>query len=83
MIFQGIRTSFAKKPYIFCDSSGGGGGLDPLSPPLDLHMYGIGPVLYKTVFHETPKISIGQSLKLSNTINLIQLSSFMEQSFTM
>ena len=38
-IFQGIRTSIAKKTY-FCDlSGGGGGGLDPLSPPpLDLPM---------------------------------------------
>ena len=29
MIFQGIRTSFAKKPYIFVIFQG---GLDPLSP---------------------------------------------------
>ena len=34
VIFQGIRTSIAKKSY-FCDFSGGGGGRDPLShPPL-------------------------------------------------
>ena len=38
MIFQGIWTSIAKKPYIFVIFSGGGGGgggPDPLSPPLD------------------------------------------------
>ena len=35
VIFQGIRTSIAKKPYIFCDFSGGGGGSGPLSPSLD------------------------------------------------
>ena len=31
MIFQGIWTSIAKKPYIFVIFQGGG-GLDPLSP---------------------------------------------------
>ena len=34
VIFQGVRTSIAKKPYIFCDFSGGGSGPPPL-PPLD------------------------------------------------
>ena len=29
----GIRTNFAKKPYIFCDFRGGGSG--PLRSPLD------------------------------------------------
>ena len=42
MIFQGIQTSIAKKPYIFVifqgGGGGGGGGQDPLSPPLDPHM---------------------------------------------
>ena len=32
VIFQGIRTSIAKKPYIFVIFQGGGGGPDPLSP---------------------------------------------------
>ena len=36
MIFQGILTSIAKKPYIFVIFQGGGPG--PLSPPLDLRM---------------------------------------------
>ena len=35
VIFQGIRTSIAKKPYIFVIFQG---GLDPLSLPLDLPM---------------------------------------------
>ena len=38
MIFQGIRTSIAKKPYIFVIFQGGVGGLDPLCTPLDLRM---------------------------------------------
>ena len=29
VIFEGIRTSIAKKPYIFCDFSGWGGGSKP------------------------------------------------------
>ena len=33
-IFPGIRTCIARKPCIFQ----GGGGPDPLSPPLDPHM---------------------------------------------
>ena len=41
-IFQGIRTSISKKPYIFVafhgGGGGGGGGPDPL-PPLDRHMF--------------------------------------------
>ena len=32
VIFQGIRTSIAKKPYIFVIFKG---GPEPLSPPLD------------------------------------------------
>ena len=37
MIFQGILTSIAKTPYIFAIFFlGGGGGLDPLPPPLPL-----------------------------------------------
>ena len=31
LVFQGIRTSIPKKPYIFVNFHGGGGGLDPLS----------------------------------------------------
>ena len=37
MIFQGIWTSIAKKPYIFIIFQGGGGA----HPPLDPHMDGI------------------------------------------
>ena len=36
--FQEIQTSNTRKPYISCDFPGGGGGQDPLSPPLDPHM---------------------------------------------
>ena len=36
MIFQGIRTSIAKKPYIFVIFEGG--GPEPLSPTLDPRM---------------------------------------------
>ena len=36
--FQEIQTSNTRKPYIFCDFPGDGGGQDPLSPPLDPHM---------------------------------------------
>ena len=32
VIFKGIRTSIAKRPYIFVIFQGGGGGPDPLSP---------------------------------------------------
>ena len=35
VIFKGIRNSIAKKPYIFVIYQGGGGGPNPLSPPLD------------------------------------------------
>ena len=35
MIFQGIWTSVAKKPYIFVIFQGGGGGSGPHIPPLD------------------------------------------------
>ena len=39
VIFQGIRASIAKKPFIFVIFSGGSrGDLDPLSHPLDPHM---------------------------------------------
>ena len=41
VIFQGIRTSTAKKPYIFVifQVGGGGGGVSgPPIPPLDPHM---------------------------------------------
>ena len=34
-IFYGIWTSIDKKKLYFCDFPGGGGGPDPLSPPLD------------------------------------------------
>ena len=37
VIFQGSKTSIAKKTFIF-RGGGGGGGEDPLSPTLDLHM---------------------------------------------
>ena len=37
VILCGIRTRIAKKPYIFVIFSGGGGP-EPLSPPLDLRM---------------------------------------------
>ena len=36
VIFQGVRNSSAKKPYIFVTFQGG--GLDPLSPNLDPRM---------------------------------------------
>ena len=36
VVFQGIRTSIAKEPYIFVIFQGG--GPDPLSPHLDPHM---------------------------------------------
>ena len=43
MIFQGIWTSIAKKPYIFVIFQGGGGagaqGPDPVPPPLNMCMY--------------------------------------------
>ena len=39
VIFQGIWTSIAKKPYIFVLFQGGRGGPDPLFPPLDLPMH--------------------------------------------
>ena len=40
VIFRGIRTSIAKKPYIFYDFSGGERrGPDPLFHPSDLHMF--------------------------------------------
>ena len=35
-IFQGIWTCFARKPYIFCDFSGG--GVWTPVPPLDPHL---------------------------------------------
>ena len=40
MIFQGIWTSIAKKPYIFVIFQGEGGGSEPPDPPppLDSHM---------------------------------------------
>ena len=43
VIFQGIQSSIAKKPFIFVifQGGGGGGGLDPLSPRLSLRMYSI------------------------------------------
>ena len=36
VIFQGIRTSIAKKPYIFVIFQGGSG--PPVPPPLDPHL---------------------------------------------
>ena len=36
VIFQGIRTCIARKPYIFVIFQGGGGAAPP--PPLDPHM---------------------------------------------
>ena len=36
VIFQGIRTSIAKKPYIFYVSGGSGHPAPPLDPPMDL-----------------------------------------------
>ena len=49
VIFQGIRTSIAKKPYIFVIFQGGGGGgggggeggSGPPVPPLDPHMHSL------------------------------------------
>ena len=38
MIFRGSRPVLLRNP-IFCDFSGGGGGPDPLSSPLDPHMH--------------------------------------------
>ena len=42
---HGIRTSIAKKPYIFVIFQGGGGPY-PLSPPLDPHLTKIIFVFY-------------------------------------
>ena len=41
VIFQGILTSIAKKPYISYDFSGGGGVRRPCPPPLSrsAHVY--------------------------------------------
>ena len=43
MIFQGVRTSFAKKPFVFVifqgGGGGGGGGSGPPVHPLDRHMH--------------------------------------------
>ena len=33
VVLQGIQTSIAKRPYIFCDFSGGGGGVRTPYPP--------------------------------------------------
>ena len=45
-------------------------------------MYGIGPILSRTVFDEAPKRSLEQRLRRATRSNLIQLSWCMEQSFT-
>ena len=37
VIYQGIRNSIAKKPYILGIFEGGGGGPDPLSPTLQVY----------------------------------------------
>ena len=47
VIFQGIRTSIAKKPYISVIFQWGGGGLDSLSPlwirlNSNTYMYAVG-----------------------------------------
>ena len=61
MIFQGIRTSIAKKPYIFVifyggSGGGGGGGVGPPVPPLDQLMEGwvesgVKPIKHYTIKH--------------------------------
>ena len=38
IIFQGIPTSIGKKPYIFFDVFGGGGGVNHMSTPLNPRM---------------------------------------------
>ena len=38
LVLQGIRTSIAKKPYIFVIFQGGGGVSGPPVPPLDPHI---------------------------------------------
>ena len=66
MIFQGIRTSIAKKPFIFVIFQGGGSG--PPVPPLEPHMVNmktIEPQHEKTnnlaVCHEKTQVSLGMS----------------------
>ena len=63
MIFKGIQTSIAKKPYIFVIFQGGR-GLDPLSPPLDLRMLcEIGEVVQKLVCENTSKQNFYMALQ--------------------
>ena len=45
-ILQRIRTCITRKPYIFCDFSGGSGPPAP-PPPLDPHLSVQSKILYK------------------------------------
>ena len=58
MIFRGIQTSIAKKPY-FCDFSGG--DPDPLSSPLDPRMSAdpVSSLFAKVPFRGGLNLSVG------------------------
>ena len=62
MTFQGIQTSIAKKPYIFCDFSGGGErGSGPLvsttTPPPSASVHGLGSTPQYHRVASTPELA--------------------------
>ena len=63
VIFQGIRTSIAKKPYIFVIFQWGGGGQDRLSHPLD-------PPVKLVIIVEKAMNSLGQG---HHGVTMVQL----------
>ena len=66
-IFQGIRTSIARKPYIFVIFQGGG-GFGPPVPPLDPHM----PDRDRDVINPFHNLNLMLDLNIINTFVICQ-----------
>ena len=66
---QGIRTSISKKPYIFCDFTVGGGGLDPCNPSGSAHSFVVRIQQSKAIFLMARPIFNMRRLWVRCTIN--------------
>ena len=88
MIFQGIQTSIAKKPYFFCGfpgggggGEGGGGGSGPPVPPLGPHMWIIHNLKFLFFISARKQVVVGTLRKssMNTTTNILKKLYFLKK----